>query len=45
MKRKWICYYATANKEKYKLFDDVNAGLAFYEKKYNAGLSCLFTEL
>lgn len=41
MKRKWVCYY----EEKYKIFDDVNAGLAFYEKKCNAGLSCLFTEL
>lgn len=43
---KWVCYYTTAaGEEKYKIFDDMNTGLAFYEKKYNAGLSCLFTEL
>lgn len=43
---KWICYYTTATgKEEYEIFDDVNAGLAFYEKKYNAGFPCLFTEL
>lgn len=31
---KWVCYYTTAaGEEKYKIFDDMNTGLAFYEKK------------
>lgn len=41
MKRKWICYYG----EKYKLFDDMNEGLVFYENKCEQGLPCLFMEL
>lgn len=43
---KWICYYTTtAGEEKYKIFDDMNTGLEFYENKYNTGLPCLFMRL